>query len=510
MTHDTTWLLRMHAIRRTSTAPVRFLLVCALLGCALLAGIPAAASAATTEMRGEWELNLNPGSRNLNGIAFVTQEANAKEEFESSSALFESVLSGTFSGTLEGSEATVAVIIPGHPPFPEGIFHGSKIAIKEESGTLSMSGTGNYDVGGTMTTGTFSAKRLRSGKQIEEQEAQEKKEQEEREARARVRGEWSLTIESGPQSTKGTAVISKEANSKNQFESSSALFESIIPGVFSGTLEGGEASVTVITQAAGPYPEGKFTGTKLTVAFTSSTMSITGSGTITLGGNSAPATLTATRTATYQEVVARETKEREAKEAREKAEKEALEAKERTEREAVEKTEREAAEKITREAGEKSAREASEKVAREAKEAAEKAVVAKSLPLPVTPATLVSVQLSGKSFTAGASGQVSLQIDNPNAYAISGRVTLLVAQSGTGGRSSAKKATSLGTVSFGISAGGKQVVKLKLSQKGRSELSHQKTIHALASVTTEASGQTTTTKTFALTLHAAKGAPGKH
>jgi hypothetical protein len=501
MTHDTTWLRRMRAIRRTSTAPMKFLLVCALLGCALLAGIPAAASATPTEMRGEWELNLNPGSKNLNGIAFITQEANAKEEFESSSALFEGILHGTFSGTLEGGEATVAVIIPGAPPFPEGIFHGSKITIQENLGTLTMSGTGNYDVGGDMTTGTFVAKRLRSGKQIEEQEAREKKEREEREARARVRGEWSLTIEAGPQSVKGTALISKEADSKNQFESDSAFFESVIPGVFSGTLEGSEAAVTITTQAAGPFPEGKFTGTKLTVAFTSSTMSITGSGTLTLGGQSAPATLTATRTATYQQVVAREAQEREAKEAQEKAEKEALEAKE--------KTEREAAEKVTREASEKVAREAKEKQERQAKEAAEKAVVAKTLPLP-TPAALVSVLVSGKSFTASSSGQVSLQIDNPNGYAISGRVTLLLAQSGTSGKSSAKKATSLGTASFGASPSGKQLVKLKLSKKGRSELAHQKTIHVLASVTTEASGQTTTTKTFALTLRAAKGAHSKH
>ncbi|MFZ1153373.1 MAG: hypothetical protein WAN93_00565 [Solirubrobacteraceae bacterium] len=450
------------------------------------------ASAATTEMRGEWELNLNPGSKNLKGIALITEEANAKEEFASHSALFEGILSGTFSGTLEGSTATVSVIIPGAPPFPEGRFNSNEIKIEPGVGTLSMSGTGAYDVGGEMTTGTFVAKRIRTYKQIEEQEARERKEREEREARARVRGEWSLTVESGPQSVKGTAIVSAEANAKNEFASSKAFFESIIPGTFSGTLESTEASVTVVTQAAGPFPEGKFTGTKLAVAFTATTMSISGAGTLTLGGSSAPATLTATRTATYQEVVNRETKEREAKEKKEKEEKEALEAKEKAEREAREKT----------------AREAKEKQEREAREAAAKAVVIKTVPPPppVIPAALVSVQLSGKSFTASASGQLSLQIGNPNAYAISGRVTLLVAQSGGSGKSSGKKATSLGTASFGISSSGKQLVKLKLSQKGRAELTHHKTLHVLATVITEASGQTTTTKTFSLTLHAAKAA----
>lgn len=497
MIHDSTWLRGTHTTRRTRPATSgRLLLVCALLACALLAGVPAAASAGTVEMRGEWELNLNPGSKNLKGIALITQEANAKEEFASHSALFEGILSGTFSGTLEGSEATVAVIIPADPPtFPEGIFHGSGITVDSGPGTLSMTGTGNYDVGGEMTTGTFSAVRLRSGKQIEEQEAREKKEQEEREARAKVRGEWSLTIDSGPQSVKGTALISSEATAKNEFLSANALFESAIPGVFSGTLEGGEASVAIVTLAAGSYPEGKFTGTKLAVAVTSNSMSITGQGIFSLGGSAGPATLTATRTKTYQEVLARENQEREAKEAQEKSEKEALEAKE---KEATEKIAREAKEK---EATEKIAREAKEKQEREAREAIQKAAIAKLAP-PPTLAALVSVELTGKSFTAGASGQVSLQIDNLNSYAISGRVTLLVAKSG-GTKSASKKTTSLGTSSFGISPSGKQVVKLELSAKGRSELAHRKTLRVLATITTKASGQTSATKTFSLTLHAA-------
>jgi hypothetical protein len=481
--------------RKRSTKASGLLLISALLVGALLAGVPAAASASPVEMRGEWELNLNNGVRSLKGIGFITKEANAKEEFESSSLLVEGILPATFSGTLEGSEATVAVIIPADPPFSEGIFHGSGITVQSGPGTLSMSGTGNYDVGGVMSTGPFSAVRLKSGIQIEEQEAQEMKEQEEREARSRVRGEWSITIESGPQSVKGTALISSEANAKNEFSSSSALFEGAIPGTFSGTLEGSEASTTISTVATGPYPEGKFTATKLAVAFTASSLSITGSGTLSLGGSSAPATLTATRTKTYQEVVTREKKEREAKEAQEKSEKE---AKEKTEREAKEKTEREATEKATREAKEKAERETRE---RQEREAAEKAAAAKVTPPPPPTAALVSVELTGKSFTASASGQVSLQIENPNDYAISGRLTL-VAQVGGAAKSPSKKSTSLGSASFSVSPSGKQLVKFKLSQKGRSELTHHKTLRVLATITTKANGQTAITKTFSFTLHA--------
>ncbi len=492
MNHDSTWLSKACAMCRARVmAPVGLLLACA-----LLAGIPAAAAATTTDMRGEWELNLNPGSKNLKGIALIPNEANAKEEFVSSSALFEGVLHGTFSVKPEGGKATVSVIIPGSPPFPEGLFNSEEITIESGVGTLSMSGLGTFDVGGEVTTGTFAAKRLRTQLQIEEQEAQERREREEREARARVRGEWSLTIESGPQVVKGTALISKEANSKNEFSSSLGVFESVIPGSFSGTLKGSEAAVQIVTQAAGPFPESTFTDSKIAVAFTSDSMSMTGTGTVTIGANTAPATLTATRTKTYQEVVKRETEEREAREAKEKQEREAREASERAEREA----------------SEKAAREASEKQTREAREAAERAAAIKSTPPPPAGnvAALVSVELAGKSLTTSASGLLSLQIANPNAYAISGRVTLVATQSRGAGRPSAKRATSLGTASFGISPNGKQVVKLKLSQRGRSELARHKTLHATATIATQASGQTTATKTFSLTLRAAKPAHSKH
>jgi FKBP-type peptidyl-prolyl cis-trans isomerase len=464
-----------------------------LLAC-VLAALPAMASASTPEVRGEWTIVLTYPGGTVNGTALVTTEADGQGKFAAQSVLLDGSIPGGFNGTLEGATATVETSSQQNGQFPPGKFNSSTMTVESTSNSLSMSGSGTFAIGGESFPATLVATRVKTQKQIEEQEQREKQEQEERADRARVRGEWSLTIESGPQSVKGTAVISTEATAKNEFTSAGGLFESAIPGVFSGTLEVTEASVTIVTQAAGPYPEGKFTGTKLTLASTANSMSITGSGTLTLGANSGPATLTATRIKNHEEVVTREKKEREAKEAQEKAEAEAREAKE---KEAAEKIAAEAKEK---EAAEKVAREAKEKQELEARKAAEKAPPPPP-PAP-TPAALVSVKLTGNSFTAGASGQVSLVIGNPNDYAISGRVTL-VAQVAGAAKSPGKKTIALGTASFGVSSSGKQVVKLELSQKGRSELTHRKTLRVLATFTTKAGGQTTITKTFSLTLHAA-------
>jgi hypothetical protein len=489
MIHDSTWLGRCARRKMRSTGVVGFLLACALLA------LPAAASAVAPEMRGEWELVISTPSGPAQGTALISVEANSKGEFATNNVLFSGSVHGTFSGTLEGSNASVKVTTEASGPFLASEFTSAAMTVESSGSTLSMTGSGTFTYGTQSASSTLVATRIKTYKQIEEQEAQEKLEREEREARARVRGEWALTLESGPQVSKGTALITAEANAKNEFASSSALFESVIPGAFSGKLEGKEASVTITTEAIGSFPATTFNGGKIVVTFTSNSMSMTGSGTATVEGNQFPATLTATRIRTYQEV-AQEIKEREAKE---KQEKEALEAKEKAEQEAREKLEREAREKAEREAREKAER-----------EAAEKAVVPKTTPGVVTP-TLVSAGLAGKTFTVGVTGLLSLQITNPNPYAISGRVTLV--QSGGAGKASSsrhsKKATSFGTASFGISAGRKQVVKLKLSRAGRTELAHHGTVHVLATITTLAGGQRTTKKTFSLTLHAAK-ARGRH
>jgi hypothetical protein len=486
-------------MRRTRlTAPVGFLLAWV-----LLAGLPAAALATAPEMRGEWELVLKSSGQTLKGKTLISEEANVKGEFASHTVQFESGDTGTFSGTLEGGKASVTITTAPLGSFPAGEFVSTTMTVEVGVSSLALSGEGAFTLGVQKAPGTLTATRIKTYKQIEEQEAREKREREESEARANVRGEWALTLENGPEKVNGTALITAEANSKNEFASSGALFESVIPGAFSGTLEGSKATVKITTQAAGPFPAGEFTSTKIVVTSTVNSMSMSGSGKLTLGTNELEGTLlTATRIKTHQEVE-QATKEREAKEKREK---EALEAKQKAEREAQEKATREAKEKQEREAQEKTAREAKEKQEREAREAAEKAAIATT--------RLVSVQLAGKTFTVGAAELISLQFTNPNPYAIAGRVTLLPAKSGRAGKSSAggtgKKAGSLGTVSFGISSKGEQLVKLKLSQRGRAELARHKTLHVLATVITEASGQTTATKTFSLTLRTAKPAHGKH
>jgi hypothetical protein len=530
MIHDSTWLARTRAMRRMRlAAPVGFLLTCV-----LLAGLPAIASANAPEMSGEWELVIKAtGQPSLKGIAVISAEANGKGEFAATSTLFEHVIHGTFSGTLEGggSTATVEATTEAYGPLPAGKFTSNTMTVQDGS-SPSISGSGELLAGTTPVPGaSLVATRIKTYKEVQEREAREAKEKlerEEQEARENIRGEWSLVVKVGPQTSNGTALIEVSANAKNEFASSSALFENIVPGRFSGTLAGSTANVTVTTEAYGPAPAEEFTGEKLTVEPKGSSLSISGTGKlysnkVLLTEN---ATLVATRAKTYAEVTAREAKEKTELEAKEKAEREAkekeatekaeLEAKEKAEREAKEKAEREAKEKAEREAKEIAERGAKEKTEREAREAAEKAAAVKATsssngPVPA----LASMQLIGKAFTVGAGGLISLQVSNPNSYAISGRITLLVQSSRAGKSSTArgrasKKLTSLGTVSFGVSPDGKQPVKLKLSQAGRTELVRHKTLHAIATVVTVAGGQTTVTKTITLTLHAGKTAQSKH
>lgn len=493
MTHDSTWIGCKRGQRWTRlTTPVGFLLVCV-----LLAALPATASASAPEMKGEWELLITSPSGPARGTALITQEANAKGEFSASSVLFSGVVHGTFSGTLEGSKASVTITAEAASPYPASSFVSTEMTVDSTVLSLSMTGPGTFTFGTTPTTATLKATRLRTYKQIEEQEEQEEKEREEHEARARVRGEWAISLQEGPQTAKGTALITEEANSKNEFASSGALFEGAIPGTFSGTLEGNEASVAVTTQAAGPYPAGTFTATKIVVAFTSSSMSMTGSGTIKVEGNSIPATLTATRIMTHQQVVERESAERAAKE---KQEKEAQEAKEKVESEAKEKAAREA----------KAAQEAKEKQEKEA----QKVPLLGSGKSIVSIAPLVSAEVSTKSSTASSGGSIVLALENPNAYAVQGRLSLTFTKVGKSSaakhKASKKQTVSAGSASFSLSSQGSSSLTIKLSSSVRTELARHKTLHVVLTVATQASGQTTTTKTFDITLHAAKPAHGKH
>ncbi len=523
MVHDSRWLARTCAARRMRlTASIGLLL-----GCALLAGLPAMASASTPEMRGEWELVIKaPGLAPAKGIALITVEANGGGEFATTNLLVEHVIHGTFSGTLEGSKATVEVTTEAYSSLPASKFTSKTMTVEPNGSTPSISGPGEFTSGTTPVPGaTMVATRIKTYKEVKEREAQEKLEQEEQEARENIRGEWSLVVKVGPQTSNGVAFIKVVANAKNEFASSGTLFESVVPGSFSGTLEGNTATVKVTSEAYGPAPADEFTGAKIAVNSAGNSLSISGTGKF--YSNKAlvteSATLVATRIKTYAEVTARETKEkaeREAKEQEAKAKAE-QEAKAKAEQEAKAKAELEAKAKAEQEAKAKAEQEAKAKAELEAKakaeqEAKEKALLEAQKKGVGSKAALVSVQLAGKTSTVSAAGLLSLSVTNPNPYAISGRVTLVVAQSAKAGKvsrahgSASKKALALGSASFGISPNGKQTIKLELSRGGRAELARHKTLRVLATVVTKAGGQTSQTKTLTLTLHAGKAAPGKH
>ncbi len=529
MIHYSKWLARTRSARRMRlTAPIGLLLACI-----LLAGLPAAASASTPEMRGEWELTIKaPGLAPAKGIALITVEANGSGEFAANELVIEHVIHGTFSGTLEGAKATVEVTSEAYSSLPASKFKSTTMTVEPNGANPSISGSGEFTSGTTTVPGaSLVATRIKTYKEVQEREAREakeKQEQEEQEARENIRGEWSLVVKAGPVTSNGVAVIKVAASAQNKFASSSTLFESIIPGSFSGTLEGSTATVTVTSEAYGPAPANEFTGEKITVTSNDNSLSISGTGKLYSSKIliTESATLVATRIKTYAEVTAREAKEKLEREAKEKTEREAKEktereAKEKLEREAKEKTEQEAKAKAEQEAKAKAEQEAKAKAEQEAKAKAEQEAKAKAeqeakKKATVSTAALVSVQLTGKSFTVSTAGLLSLQVSNPNAYAISGRITLVLAQSAKAGKSSSahgsasKKTVSLGTVSFGVSPNGKQLVKLELSQGGRAELARHKTLRVLATALTKASGQTTETKTFTLTLRAGKAAQGKH
>src|ERR1700728_484139 len=399
MIHDSTWLARTRAMRRMRlVAPLGLLLAGV-----LLASFAASAFASTVDIRGEWAITLKTKSNTLLGTSVIIAEPNAQEEFASATTTFDSFIPGTFSGTLEGSKATVTMTtseVPSPPapaPVPPGKFESATgaIAVIAGTGTLELSGEGTFTVGDIVEKGTLEAKRIKTYQQLE----QEQLEKEEREARPNIRGEWALTLEAGPETLKGIAVIDEEATTQNDFASESAMFEGSQDGTFTGTLKGPEASVTITTEgnATLEIPPGSFTSGTIAVSPIADPTSMSGEGTFTSGAAKLTGKLTATRIKTYQQVLEREESERKAKEQQEKEAQEAQEAKEKAEQEAKVKAEQEAKAKREREA-------------REAIEKAEKIVPPPPGPSPLptpNPVTIASKELS-KGATVGHSRVVTI------------------------------------------------------------------------------------------------------
>lgn len=482
------------ATARTSLAGARrarWLTLPGLLAALALAA-PATAAAANPEMRGEWSLVISAGGQTAKGTVLIAQEANASGEFTAETVHYENGDQGTFSGTLGATEASVRLTANAFGGYPESVFTSSTMQINSSGSSPSLSGSGTITAGTFTAPATMTATRVRTYQEVKEREAQEKLEQEEAEMRENVRGEWALVLKSGPQTVNGTARITQVANASNEFASSSALFEGSVPGTFSGKLEGGKTSVTVVTQAAGQYPEATFTSSTMTLTSNSTSMSMSGSGTVSAGGFSAPATLTATRIKNYAQL-----KQQEAQEALER------EAQARLEREAQEKVEREAREKLEAEAAAKKSSTSSTTTSTGSTASTTSTTQA------TDGGVALAVQLASNKLSINSTGVLPVELANPNTLAVHGKLTLLLPSAKSAGKAASaarkaipKRGVVLGSASFTIPADGHVTVLVKLSRAGRALLSHRKSLSAIVKILAQADGQASVSTTYKLTLRA--------
>jgi hypothetical protein len=205
---------------RASARALRGVLLGVVTVCIAPLACAAAASAANYDVRGEWKYTMTcsppPSSPSacdaseFQGIAVIkTQEAGGTY---SGTQVFESDFPGTVSGTVNDDTLSMVVAITSPPlsfTMPGGVINPA---------TNEFSGSGYYNGGGSsQPTGTLTATRLRTLKQIEEQEEKEKIERE-----AREKGE-----------KEGRTVGEKEGTEKGERE-----------GRAKGELEGREKGAT--------------------------------------------------------------------------------------------------------------------------------------------------------------------------------------------------------------------------------------------------------------------------
>lgn len=467
-----------------------------LLGClsvaALLASPAVTSASAMPEMRGEWRLVSKAGGITVEGVAIVSQEVNGNGEFAASEVLFQGSDPGTFSGTIKGAEASVVLTTEASGGFPATEFKSESMQV-QESPLVVLTGPGTIRQGSNSISATLTATRVKTYGEVQERLEREKREHEEALARSQVRGEWDLQIEAGSNVVHGVARITQAANLKNEFASASALFEGSVAGSFTGVLEGGKATVTIATQASGPYPASTFTSNSIAVTSSAEPTSMSGSGTVEIGGMTAPATLVATRTKSYAQLQEEEAQQKLERERQEKAEREARERLQGEERERLEREARESREKLERE------------MASPPTTSASSSTTTTSGSSGGGPGNVsVAVRLAAKTLLVAGSGAVSLPFSNPGALTAQVHVTLSLPAhaSRAASRRHGKKAMVLGSASFAVSPGRSVRVTIKLSKAGRALLARHATLHAIALVLTKVSGQATTSSTYRLTLHA--------
>jgi hypothetical protein len=463
-------------------APLAFLVACS-----LLAIFAAAASASNYDMRGEWSIELTatePGKPPLPGTD-VIDKMEANGEYSGTASFLGGILIAPVTGTVTNNEASIEVVAA----TPLGIitFRAKELPINTTENKFSGAGTYYNSNNEPYETGEVICARTKTYQEVIERRERERKEAEERAERANIRGEWELTLKFGGNTSKAIALITNEADSKNVFASSSLTFEGGVSGSIEGTLEGEKATIKLTSDKSILAPAAEFTSSAMSVTPATDPASITGSGKVVVPELSfeMPGELTATRLHTYTEVTERETREREAEEAK-KAE-EARQAKLQAEKEAEEATNKRIREE------------------REARERLEGKPPSSTVPA-ASPTVLAASPL-GTSLTVTGAGPLPLRLNNPNAFSIHGRVTV-VSSSAVGARHSGKKGKArqmtLGTASFTIAAHASETVSLKLSRTGLAALKRHRTLHVTVVVTSEAGGKSST-KSYAVTLHLRHG-----
>jgi hypothetical protein len=164
---------------RASVGGLRGVLLGTLAACVALLACAAVASAANYDVRGEWEYSetCSPCAQSEFHGPAVIKKMEASGAYTGTQIL-ERLFSGTVGGTV--SENTLSLLMSASTPGGEQTFTMPEGTINPA--TNEFSGSGYYNGGGpSQPTGTFTAKRVRTLKQIEEQEEKEKFEREGRE-----------------------------------------------------------------------------------------------------------------------------------------------------------------------------------------------------------------------------------------------------------------------------------------------------------------------------------------
>jgi hypothetical protein len=262
---------------------MRLIALGALLVCAAITSSAASASAATYDIRGEWEAKLTCtcNSQTTTASLLITK-MESSGEFSGTVSL-DSLFPGTITGTLTQSDDDLVLLIAATTPLGPSTFTMTSGAVN--TATNEMSGTGYFEGGGTTgkPSGALTGKRLRTYAEVQkaEEEKRLKAEEEARkralEAKEREAKEKELKVKETQEreaKEKEKAQQEKEAlEAKERAEKASK--ESVGQG--GGQTSGGQGGTTQNGNTSTPPPP-------LTpVTLTTRSPSLSGAGTLSLG-----------------------------------------------------------------------------------------------------------------------------------------------------------------------------------------------------------------------------------